>query len=101
MKSKNHLSITGVIATDVTFLPARRLWRFSMIHHFGGHNPSLYLQCVFWGRKSEEILALGPKQGDSVSIDAYVRPCGDRFEAVLNDLSIFTGEKTIVQPKKE
>ena len=99
MKSKNNLSLTGAVASDVTVLPNSRNGSFTLIHHFGGPGPPLVLQCVFEGKTYHDVLALGLKKGDAISIEAFVRPRGKRMQAVLKGLTIIPGEKTIVQPE--
>ncbi len=85
MKSKNNLSITGVLVTDVTVLPERVYARFTIVHNFGGHTPALFLRCVLPEKLFDEFLCHNPTKGTPVTIDAYVRTRADRkgIEAII------------------
>ncbi len=86
MKSKNNLTITGIIVTDVTVSPERSYARFTLVHNFGGHNPSLYLRCLIPGRILDDTLAPGPAKGVAVRVSAYIRPHGDGVQAVVKSM---------------
>lgn len=86
MKSKNNLTITGIIVTDVTVSPERSYARFTLVHNFGGRIPSLYLRCLIPGRILDDTLALGPAKGVTVCVSAYIRPHGDGVQAVVKSM---------------
>lgn len=86
MKSKNNLTITGIIVTDVTISPERSYARFTLVHNFGGRIPSLYLRCLIPGRILDDTLALGPGRGVSVCVSAYIRPHRDGVQAVVKSM---------------
>ena len=88
MNSKNNLTITGVIVNEVTISAEQRIGHLTLAHYFGRQNPPLYLNCVFFGKRFDEIISLDPRRGDTVNAMAYLRPKGNGIEAVLKGLSI-------------
>ena len=87
MKSKNNLTITGVVVTDVTEDPDHRYGRFSIIHNFGNGKSSLNLPCVLLGKAYDDAIASGVRKGMAVTVNAYLRPRGEGVEAVVKGLS--------------
>ena len=73
MLSKNHLSITGVIVTDVTVAPDSSYAYFTIVHPLGSRNAPLYLRCFAFGKGLESIHATLPRKGMAVCITAYLR----------------------------
>ena len=89
MKSKNNLTITGILVTDVTVFPERFQARFTIIHNFGGHTPSLFLRCVLPEKLLDGFLCQNPRKGTAVSIEAYVRTKADgKIEAVIKHVEL-------------
>lgn len=90
MKSKNNLTITGILVTNVTVFPERFRACFTIVHNFGGHTPSLFLRCVLPEKLLDEFLCHGPRRGTPVSIDAYVRTKADGkgIEAVIKHVEL-------------
>ena len=88
MNSKNNLIITGIIVNEVTISTKQRMGHLTLAHYFGRQNPPLYLNCVFFGRRFDEIISLDPRRGDTVNAMAYLRPQGNGIEAVLKGLSV-------------
>lgn len=90
MKSKNNLSLSGILVTDVTVFPERFQARFTIIHNFGGHTPSLFLRCVLPEKLLDGFLCHNPRKGTPVSIDAYVRTKADGkgIEAVIKHVEL-------------
>ena len=74
MKSKNNLSLTGAVASDVTVLPNRRNGSFTLIHHFGGD----LIQVV--GSPPEDNLVARPAvprlHVGAVDGNLFLRQCG-------------------------
>lgn len=83
MKSKNNLSITGFLASDMSVQASHRYGHFTLVHNFGNRKPSLFLKCAVVGEIVNTVLALGLKKGDAVSVTAYLRPDAERVEAVI------------------
>jgi hypothetical protein len=94
MKSKNHLTITGVIVTKADVHPERGTMRFTIAHNFGGRNMHpLYLKCIVPKKESKTIRKLYPNKGDAVSITAYLRPGANReVEAVIKEMDFVQEE---------
>ncbi|MBO7070861.1 MAG: hypothetical protein J6W09_06170 [Bacteroidales bacterium] len=89
MKSKNNLTITGIIVTDVTISPERSYARFTLVHNFGGRIPSLYLRCVLPEKLLDGFLCHNPRKGTPIAIDAYVRTKADgKIEAVIKHVEL-------------
>lgn len=86
MKSKNNLTITGTLVSDIVVLSAHRYGHFTLVHNFGGGIPSMYLRCRIPGGILDSILALGLKKGDAVTVKAYIRPYGNSVGAVVKEL---------------
>ena len=83
MKSKNNLSITGFLVSDLTVQASLRYGQFTLVHNFGNGKPPLFLKCTVVGQTARTVLALGLKKGDAVSVTAYLRPDAERVEAVV------------------
>ena len=88
MKSKNNLTITGTLVTDVVVPSGRRYAHFTLVHNFGRGVPSLYLPCRIPGGILDGILASGLKKGDAVTVKAYIRPYGGSIEAVVKKMTV-------------
>ncbi|MBR6932749.1 MAG: hypothetical protein IKH49_05545 [Bacteroidales bacterium] len=88
MKSKNHLTITGVISTEVSVAPDHSWGRFTLVHSYGGHTPALFLSCLIPPQILDGVLATGLKKNDAVTIKAYIRPRGTSVEAVSKAIEI-------------
>ena len=88
MKSKNNLSITGVIVREVAVFPDHRSMRFMLAHNFGGGKMPLYLNCTVLKNEYDTISALHPRKGDAVSVTAYLRPVGRHVEAVIKTMTV-------------
>lgn len=78
MKSKNHLSLTGTVVSPVV-VDANQTTRFTIRHDYGGPIPPLFLKCVIPNTALNELLC----PGDSIHIEAYLRPRGNTLEAIL------------------
>lgn len=95
MISRNHLTISGTIVTEVTVSRGRQSGYFTIVHHSGRRIPPLYLRCFFSGKQFAEVLSLFPEKGDLVYLTAYVRTYGKGIEAVTKTFSVLskrTGE---------
>lgn len=90
MNSKNNLTITGILVTNVTVFPERFRACFTIVHNFGGHTPSLFLRCVLPEKLLDGFLCHNPRKGTPVSIDAYVRTSADGkgIEAVIKHVEL-------------
>ena len=88
MKSKNNLTITGILVTEVIVPSEHRYGHFTLAHNFGGRVPTLYLPCRIPGSILDGILSSGLKKGDAITLKAYIRPHGGSVEAVVKKLSI-------------
>ena len=88
MLSKNHLSITGVIVTDVTVAPDSSYAYFTIVHPLGSRNAPLYLRCFAFGKGLESIHATLPRKGMAVCITAYLRSHRTGINAVIKTLKV-------------
>ena len=79
MKSKNNLSITGVVSSSAIESRDASYVYFYLGHYYGGGRPPLFLKCVMLAQSAENV----PGKGERVEVDAYLRPHGDRFIAVV------------------
>lgn len=95
--SKNHLTITGVLANDVAIQPERYQGRFTLIHHFGGKKMPLYLSCVIPHTVYDELPYL-PARGVRVSITAYLRYGGKQhgIEALVKSITTLPNSKDYI-----
>lgn len=109
MKSQNHLTITGTIATDVLVAHRRQFGRFTITHNFSSSRLPLYLGCVFFGKAFGRVRLQHPHKGDEVLLTAYLRPCFSGIEAVIKDLEVYkgvafdhvdTGRQYVIPPRK-
>ena len=88
MKSKNNLSLTGIMSTDIVTSPERRSGRFTLVHNYGGDTPPLFLPCLIPGRRLEDALASRPAKGTSVFVEASVKPLGNKILAIIKRINI-------------
>ena len=80
MKSKNHLSISGVVA-KLEPVPERNCVKFFLVHNFGGGNPPLFLPCFSSQNYSFE-------NGENLRIEAHLRAVHGRTTAFVS--KVFT-----------
>ena len=90
MNSKNNLTITGILVTNVTVFPERFRACFTIVHNFGGRTPSLFLRCFLPEKLLDGFLCHNPRKGTPVSIDAYIRTRADGkgIEAVIKSVEL-------------
>lgn len=75
MKSRNHLSLTGVV-TKLVPIQERSGVRFLLVHNFGGGNPPLFLPCVF-----NRSCSFG--NGESLRVEAHLRSLNGKPTAIV------------------
>lgn len=78
MKSKNNLTITGVVSR-LRIIPERGNARFILVHNFGGGRPPLYLNCI----APEPLVGEGIHDGDLLRVDANLRPGKSGVQAFI------------------
>ena len=78
MKSKNNLTITGVVVS-VMQIPDSSTTLFIIAHNAGGHNKPLFLRCV--SRRPVDL-----EKGERITITAYLRAGAHGTEAVIKSL---------------
>ena len=86
MNSKNNLTLTGVVVSDAQYDSERKLVRFTLMHRFGGSNPPLFLKCTMRLDRNEFAPEDCPAKGAQVSIEAYLRPHGNRVNGIIKHL---------------
>ena len=78
MTSKNHLSLTGVVA-KLEPVQKRCGVRFYLVHNYGGGKPPLFLPCILPKRVGSPI-----HNGETLCIDACLQFVGGQIKAVVN-----------------
>jgi hypothetical protein len=76
MTSRNHLSLTGVVA-KLEPVQKRCGVRFYLVHNYGGGNPPLFLPCVFLQEATLE-------NGERLRIEAHLRAINGKPTAYVN-----------------
>ena len=81
MKSRNHLTMTGVIS-GLSVSPQIKIAHFVLIHNFGGGYPPIYMPCV----ARLDTLGACLTSKSPICIEANLRCVGGRTRAIVQKI---------------